>query len=1017
MELSSSEIKILSDFLQDEFTNILRTKGKSLVRNIIKLNTGADSYEATITGSVGDIYEVEISTNKIYDFVQATCTCPFYENNEENCKHISAVVIALIESKIKAPKKIETVESLLKTFGLQVASQLKVAKKIPLEIVSFELSLNILPDYYSIRSLTSKASNAQNILYSANAYPVTVANNKKRFDMGDKHSTIKTYVEKADKKNTLNVGCNCNTIKINQPCYHIWGLLLIIQRKEDALYFKQFEDHTKEKNQLLANYGFSMDDEIAKDFKFKFYNDGAISIASMPQGLLPVFSENSKDWESLISKLPVKKIKYTNENITPNFTDTTNKAAEPFEVAILFNLNYKLFNGFRIDGFKITRKGEKASYTSQKLKTKADINIFSNAPVAMQNALMQITEDSLVNLLKAESSSYYYSSSQPFNLLDAKEKILIIDRYEKILQELAPYLSQWQHLYFLDDDNSFSKKNVQIAKFINQPIEQKIILKQDAKTISIEIVLFSASQNQYITNYTQFGTLIKQNETFYLLANKIGDIKKYIPHNKLIAPIANKKDFISKIVLPLSTKFDIDFGDIIKIEDLNSHPQPRIYLSELNEKFLMLTPRWLYQEYEIDNDNEKITTIQTTDGLVNIERNPTEESVLMDKIRNLHPSFLHQNNEYFYLHFDEVMKKGWFFAMYQQLQELGVPIFGMNNLKRFKYNTNAAKMEFKTGSGTDWFDIKMEVSYGEQLVPLATLRKAIINKQQFILLNDGTLGMLPEEWIKKFSTIMRMGAIKDDELQVSKLHWTIIDQLHEQQDGEAVFEEILAKKQKLKDIENVKAFKLPTNIKATLRDYQKSGFQWMNMLDEMGWGGCLADDMGLGKTLQTLTFLSGIQKKYKNETHLIVCPTSLIYNWESEINKFTPHLTYHINYGNERELSDKEINKADIIITSYGILRSDIEKFTNYKFGYVILDESQAIKNHLSQTAKAVGLLKNRNRLILSGTPVQNNTFDLYAQFNFINPGLLGNMEFFKTEFANAIDKDNDKKKPKSCVN
>jgi len=110
-------------------------------------------------------------------------------------------------------------------------------------------------------------------------------------------------------------------------------------------------------------------------------------------------------------------------------------------------------------------------------------------------------------------------------------------------------------------------------------------------------------------------------------------------------------------------------------------------------------------------------------------------------------------------------------------------------------------------------------------------------------------------------------------------------------------------------------------------------------------------------------------------------------------------------------LIDHDIANADIVITSYGILRSDIEQLLQYKFGYIILDESQAIKNHLSQTAKAVQIIQCRNRLILSGTPVQNNTFDLYAQFNFINPGLLGNIEFFKTEFANPIDRDNNKEK------
>jgi Bacterial SNF2 helicase associated len=344
---------------------------------------------------------------------------------------------------------------------------------------------------------------------------------------------------------------------------------------------------------------------------------------------------------------------------------------------------------------------------------------------------------------------------------------------------LTPYLANWKHLYFLADGDSFAKKNIEPCKLVATPLEQKVALKANDKIIWLEVNLFSTTTNETIENYTTHKFLIKHNDTFYFMPTGLHQIKKYLPNNKLVAPITTKNEFISNIVLPLSTQFEIDMGDIVKNEHISAEPQPRIYLSELNEKFLMIKPKWLYETYELDNDNEITTTLETGEGLMHIQRNPTQEMVLVDSLRNLHTSFQHQNNEYFYLHFDEVMKKGWFLTMYQQLQELNVPVFGMNNLKRFKYNTNTAKMDFKTGSGTDWFDIKMEVSYGDQIVPLATLRKAIINKQQFILLSDGTLGMLLDEWIKKFSTIMKMGTVKDDELQVSKLHWTIIDQLHE----------------------------------------------------------------------------------------------------------------------------------------------------------------------------------------------------------------------------------------------
>ena len=138
---------------------------------------------------------------------------------------------------------------------------------------------------------------------------------------------------------------------------------------------------------------------------------------------------------------------------------------------------------------------------------------------------------------------------------------------------------------------------------------------------------------------------------------------------------------------------------------------------------------------------------------------------------------------------------------------------------------------------------------------------------------------------------------------------------------------------------------------------------------------------------------------------MVICPTTLIYNWENEIKKFTPELTYRIHHGSVRTRNTEELEQSNIIITTYGTLRSDIMVLSKTNFDYVILDESQAIKNPGSKVAKAACLLTAKNRLCMSGTPLQNNTFDIYAQMNFLNPGLLGSVEFFRNEFANPIDK------------
>jgi non-specific serine/threonine protein kinase len=163
--------------------------------------------------------------------------------------------------------------------------------------------------------------------------------------------------------------------------------------------------------------------------------------------------------------------------------------------------------------------------------------------------------------------------------------------------------------------------------------------------------------------------------------------------------------------------------------------------------------------------------------------------------------------------------------------------------------------------------------------------------------------------------------------------------------------------------------------------------------------------MGLGKTVQALSFIQHFYDQYGELKALVVCPTTLIYNWENEIRKFTPTLEYHIHHGPQRLRNADELAKHHVIITTYGTLRSDIKTFLQINFDYVVLDESQAIKNPTSKVTKAASLLNAKHRLCMSGTPLQNNTFDIFAQMNFLNPGMLGSMEFFRQEFAIPIDK------------
>jgi SNF2 family DNA or RNA helicase len=223
------------------------------------------------------------------------------------------------------------------------------------------------------------------------------------------------------------------------------------------------------------------------------------------------------------------------------------------------------------------------------------------------------------------------------------------------------------------------------------------------------------------------------------------------------------------------------------------------------------------------------------------------------------------------------------------------------------------------------------------------------------------------------------------------------------------------KLKRLADFEEIEEINVPKDFLGILRPYQKAGYNWFHFLRKYNFGGCLADDMGLGKTVQTLALLQKIKEENHDigvhSTSLIIMPTSLVYNWLNEAKKFAPKLKIHAHTGSFRNKDIEIFSNYDLVITTYGVSRVDIELLKTFFFEYIILDESQNIKNPASKSFKAVKTLKSQFKLILSGTPVENTVNDLWTQMSFINPGLLGSQTLFYTEFVIPIEKKKDEEK------
>jgi SNF2 family DNA or RNA helicase len=472
------------------------------------------------------------------------------------------------------------------------------------------------------------------------------------------------------------------------------------------------------------------------------------------------------------------------------------------------------------------------------------------------------------------------------------------------------------------------------------------------------------------------------------------------------------EDVYQNNLLPLSKNHDVQlqFAKKEKKKIENSQIEKQVYIKDMEGQYISFQPMVQYGEKQIPILSKEQMVVFSKDGLVAyIERNQSFEDDFLEEFRDLHPSFLKQER-FFYLSPGQLLEDYWFLHVVERMKQLGIKVFGANDLKSFKFNINKAIINISLNSEIDWFDIIIDISFGKQKVDLRELRKSFIKKSNYVVLGDGTLGVLPEEWMKKFEGYFQTGQISKGGIQISNYQFGIIDELYEVIEQKPSFlVELYEKKQRLQNISAIENISIPKGIKAKLRDYQQHGLKWLAFLEKNKLGGCLADDMGLGKTLQTITFLQHLKTTQKNKIpSLIIAPTSLIFNWNKEIEKFCPTLKILTFVGSERNHLIKDFEKYDIILSTYGSLLNDIEFLKDETFHYVILDESQAIKNPHSKRYKAVRLLKSYNRLVLTGTPIENNTFDLYAQLNFLNPGLLGNMSHFKTTFSDTIDKEKD---------
>ena len=825
---------------------------------------------------------------------------------------------------------------------------------------------------------------------------VDAANEKVEATLETDEEIFHLILQKNEERN-FDTSCTCNDGE-HILCKHKTALFLHLLNNWGPHYFDSIRNWDKEKNKLLEGYGYSLNDDLSGKFEF-IYKEG--------KPFLKVIDPSVRRVSASLPNRPQIAVEMETEEMQPKISSSKNK-----HVTLVFNSNEKSFPFVSFDVVQGDYDEEEQKFVGR--IEKLDLSKFINTSDFDERDKQLIQH---ARKLQQSEINKYLNRNSPFS---GYWENIIYDENEELPQETKLLIAEFIHpklkrifsenenkpVFYLPAGKKFTSQNLEIIDLSTETpaIEFCVSSSADEKLMESQIVV-SQEKVKLSDNNWNSDLLFLHDKTFYLWERSEQVLVAEKFRNTLHIPDEQWPSLLKDMVLPLSNDYRVCFASSLIRETKEGQPDTSIMLIEKGD-YLMFQPVFTYKGFSV-KANDKDTIIVPDNGKVlMVKRNKEAEQEFISKLGNLHSQFIPQpQNKSLVLKGADVLKNNWFFLFVDAMKEMKVPVYGFEALKNFRFNTAKPATHIHLSSGMDWFDAKVELTFGEQHIGIDEIQKALANKQSFVQLNDGALGILPDEWIKKYSLLFKVGEGKNNQLRLSKFHLSVIDELYDQRDEQELSFELDEKYERLRNFKNIPETPIPLQLENRLRPYQLSGFHWLNYLNSVGWGGILADDMGLGKTVQALSMLQHFCEEEGGLKALVVCPTTLIYNWENEIKKFTPSLTWRIHHGNTRAKRKEDFGDDNIIITTYGTLRSDVQMLMKISFDYVILDESQAIKNPASKVTKAAGLLKATNRVCMSGTPLQNNTFDIYAQMNFLNPGLLGSVEFFRNEFSTPIDK------------
>jgi SNF2 family DNA or RNA helicase len=704
--------------------------------------------------------------------------------------------------------------------------------------------------------------------------------------------------------------------------------------------------------------------------------------------------------------------------------------------ALVFDLTYDTILASYIPNAFIVEQSEGVLYYIKKSANSKTIN----------EADLDANERQLLALCEKLTSKNLLSKYKIKNKIAKSLEILLSD--EKTAKIITHYINFTLESFFkiasktsislsidLNRKDVFHKQQVQFSETILEP---KLHFSKTPENIVYCLSLLDNGKEIYpfendfkiLLNNPSWVLIDKTLHTInHINGNKL---KPFLSKKNVVIPNKNSVEYFNKFIKNVIRKVPIEAeGFSVETNSVctGCYIKPSLYI---HNKIYLLELVFKYDacEFSITEEKEKHINLSHDDNdnftVYQTIRNKKEESKIIQILKDLGFIFLTDGLATFnknlteiddYFNITELLK------LQDKIAETSVAIDLQLNSKTISKHTSTISTKFEEKK--DWFDVEMTIEIETFKIPFSNIIPHLKSGNRLYELPNENLFIIPVEWFSKYKSLVDFGKTTNNSIQIQKNQFTVLEE-----SGIAIENNLFQRE--------IIPYQTTGNINATLRNYQEEGVNWLVKNYQLGLGSCLADDMGLGKTIQSLAYLDFVYTQFENDfiiteeasdaidlfstnqpvtskklKALVVAPSSLTYNWFNETKKFSPKFT-RLNYtGLDRKIKRKKLEKVDIVFTSYGLLLKDINLLKTIPFNFLIIDESQQIKNRNSKIYKAINTINATHKVSLSGTPIENSLSDLWSQMQFINPNLLDTYPFFESHFKKPIEKSFDEQKTK----